>query len=480
MADRPNILMISMDQLRWDALGCANNPVVKTPNIDRLAREGVRAEHFFVHSPMCQPSRASLVTGRYPRNNGVRWNWYDLPKTEKPLPAILGAAGYHTMAIGKMHFTPIDELHGFDDRVFAEGKMFSDYDAYRESLRDQGLDEQYFEHVKRWANEENFGADTFPLGDENYVDTFIGKNGAKMLAENEKYPFFAWLSFCNPHMPFDPPEPFDTMYSPDEVDIPADFDTDQMSRVPEYRTSSGQKDFGKLDEAKLRKVIANYYGTISLVDREIGRTLDVLEENGVLDNTVIIFVADHGEMLGHRGVLWKGRMLYDHITRSPLIIRYPKELGGGQIVSDLIQAVDIMPTILDFAGVDGHAGMQGASMRRLLRKDAVEWRQWAFAESLNMKMVRTQRWKLIHFGGKPYGELYDLQNDPLEVKNLYDDPQYAERQAEMTKLLADILIETEDPVPEPALGTAYEGIAGDHPEQEYGGRDAGLYRYSQK
>ncbi len=477
MPDRPNILLISMDQLRWDALGCANNPTVKTHNIDRLAREGVRAEHFFVHSPMCQPSRASLITGRYPHNYGVRWSWYDLPKSELTLSSILSAAGYHTMALGKMHFTPIQEMHGFDDRLYVEGKMFSDYDAYRSHLREQGLDQRYFEHVGRWANEENFGSDTFPLGDENYIDTFIGRNAARMLADNQKLPFFAWLSFCNPHMPFDPPEPFDTMYSQDDIELPPDFGTGQMSRVPEYRTSSGQKDFGALTEAKLRKVIANYYGTISLVDREIGRVLDVLDVLDILDDTVIIFLADHGEMLGHRSVLWKGRMLYDHITRTPLIIRYPKELTGGQIVSDLVQAVDIMPTILDFAGVDGHPGIQGTSLRRLLRKDSVDWRQWAFAESLNMKMVRTHRWKLIHFGGKPYGELYDLQNDPLELDNLYDDPAYESRRAEMTELLANILIETEDPVLEPSLGSAYEGIAGDHPEQEYGGRDADLYRF---
>lgn len=469
-----------MDQLRWDALGCANNPIVQTPNIDRLATEGVRAEHFFVHSPMCQPSRASLITGRYPRNNGVRWNWYDLPKSETTLPAILSKAGYHTMALGKMHFTPIQEMHGFDERVFVEGKMFSDYDDYRSCLREQGLDKQYFEHVARWANTANFGADTFPLGDDNYIDTYIGRNGAHAIDNCSKLPFFAWLSFCNPHMPFDPPEPFDTLYDPQNIGIPADFGIDQMSRVPEYRTSSGQMDFGDLSAAKLRKVIANYYGSITLVDREIGRILKVLEKREILENTVIIFLADHGEMLGHRNVLWKGRMLYDHITRTPFIIRYPKELTGGQIVSDLVQAVDVMPTILDFAGVDGHAGMQGRSMRRLLRKDAVQWRQWAFAESLNMKMVRTHQWKLIHFAGKPYGELYNMQKDPLERNNLYDDPIYENRRNEMTTLLANILIETEDPIPQPSLGSAYEGIAGDHPEQEYGGKDATLYQYSQE
>ena len=475
MPDTPNILIISMDQLRWDALGCANNPVVQTPNIDRLAREGVRCEHFFVQSPVCQPSRATMFTGRYPRAHGVKWNWHDLPNREVSVASALGDAGYHTQAIGKMHFTPLDELHGFKDRLFVEGKMYSEYDEYRTHLRENGLDESYFAHVKRWANQENFGASTFPLGDEHYIDTFIGRNAKRIISEDTRTPFFYWVSFCNPHMPFDPPEPFDSMYPLDLVDVPPDFPHRQDSRIPEFRTSSGQRDFGALTEQKLRRIIANYYGCISLVDREIGGVLDALESRGVLDETVVIFLSDHGEMLGHRGRIWKGSMLYDHLVRVPFILRYPPEIRGGQIVSDLVQATDIMPTILDYAGVAGPPGIQGRSIRRLIRKDRVDWRQWAFAEAGGVKMARTHKWKLIHYAGRLYGELFDLEVDPLELDNLYDRPDYASKRAEMTHLLVDILIESEDPLPEASLGSPYEGIAGDHPQQEYGGRDREAY-----
>ena len=475
MPDRPNIVIITMDQLRWDALGCAGNPVVQTPNIDRLAREGARCEHFFVQSPVCQPSRATMFTGRYPRAHGVKWNWHNLPDRESTIAGTLSGAGYHTHAIGKTHFTPLDKLHGFDDRFFVEGKMYSEYDEYRTRLRERGLDGAYFEHTRQWGNPENYGASTFPLGDDNYVDTYIGRNARRIISADDRAPFFYWVSFCNPHMPFDPPEPFDSMYPPESVDVPPDFPHIQHSRIPEFRTSSGQRDFSALTEQKLRKVIANYYGCISLVDREIGGVLDALESRGVLDDTVIIFLSDHGEMLGHKGRLWKGRMLYDHLVRVPFILRYPREIGGGQIISDLIQATDIMPTILDYAGVSGAPGIQGRSIRRLLRKDSVDWRQWAFAEAGGVKMARTHTWKLIHYAGRSYGELFNLEADPLELENLYDRPEYAPKRAEMAQLLLNILIETEDPLPEAALGTPYEGIAGDHPQQEYGGRDRESY-----
>ncbi len=476
---RPNVLFISMDQLRYDALGVTSGGRVRTPNIDRLANEGVLCEKFFVQSPVCQPSRASIFTGRYPKVTGVRWNWYDLPETPN-LASMLGGAEYHTMAIGKMHFTPIEQNHGFTDRVFVEGKMFSEYDEYRTMLKQKRLDQRYFEHVTHWDDVENFGASIFPLGDENYIDTHIGREGTAMLTANSEEPFFAWFSFCNPHMPFDPPDSIADMYDPADMEIPTDFNRSQTMRFPEYRTSSGQKDFSLLTEEKLARVKAYYYATISLVDREIGKLLGALEEKGVLDDTVIFFFADHGEMLGHRGVLWKGRMLYDHIVHTPLIVRYPREYNGGQIVSDLVQAVDLVPTVLDFCGVDGHIGLQGRSFRKLLAKEDVPWRQWAFAESLNMKMIRTHEWKLIHYGGKPYGELYDLSRDRLELENLYSDPQWAQQRFQMTRLLADVLIETEDQLPGPATGSAYEGLSGDHPAQEYGGRDPDTYAFDKK
>ena len=194
--------------------------------------------------------------------------------------------------------------------------MFSDYDEYRAMLRDKDLDGRYFEHVKRWNNVENFGAEVFPLGDENYVDSFIGARGIEMIESWADEPFFGWFSFCNPHMPFDPPDSVADMYDPDDMEIPPDSTGRRpcVARVSDQLRAAGLL---ATDREKLARIKAYYYATISLVDREIGRLLDALERKGVLDDTVIFFFADHGEMLGNRGVLWKGRMLYDHITHVP-------------------------------------------------------------------------------------------------------------------------------------------------------------------
>jgi len=434
------------DELRFDALGCTGNPIIKTPNIDRLARDGVMVEHYFSQSPVCQPSRATLATGRYPHVHGVKWNWYDLDATEITLQAVLGQADFETWAVGKMHFEPVDDLHGFKQRVFVEGKLFTGDDDYRLHLDRIGKRRAYFEHTMRWNNDEDFGAAPIPLPDEEYIDTYIGAQAVRVL-ERVASPFFVWVSFVNPHFPFDPPKPFDTMYDPDAMPLPPDFHFNQSSRVPEQRVASAGRSFHQLSEATMRKIIAYYYGTVSLVDREVGRILSTLERKGTVDDTLIIFASDHGDLLGHRGMLWKGRMLYDHLIRVPMIVRYPKELSRGKVISELCQVTDVMPTLLDYAGVPVPPGVQGSSLRPILRQQKVRWRDAVLSEAMDVKMVRDFHWKLIFYPGRPYGELYHLAEDPLELTNLYDRPEYERRRYALLERLVRLLAESEDPLP---------------------------------
>jgi arylsulfatase len=467
MARSPNLLLIMCDELRFDALGCYGNPLVQTPNIDRLAEEGVLLEHYFSQSPVCQPSRATLATGRYPHVHGVRWNWYDLDPREITLQAVLSAAGYETWAVGKMHFEPVQELHGFQHRVFVEGKLFTGDDEYRQHLARAGKREAYHRHAKRWDNDEDFGAAPFPLPDDDYIDTYIGRSAVRVLRDVAE-PFFVWLSFVNPHFPFDPPKPFDEMYDPQSIVLPEDFNFNQTSRIPEQRVASASRPFHRLTEPLLRKIIAYYYGTISLVDREIGHALAALEQRGLLDETVIVFASDHGDLLGHRRMLWKGRMLYDHLLRVPMIVRYPKELAAGKVISDLCQVTDVMPTLLDFSGIPLPAGVQGKSLRPVLKQEGLPWRDAVFSEVMDLKMIRDFQWKLIFYPGRPYGELYHLATDPLELKNLYDHPAYERRRYALIEKLAKLLVETEDPLPLAHPRPGYTEISGTHSAFEVG------------
>lgn len=456
---RPNILLISCDQLRKDMVGCYGNRVIRTPNIDRLGEEGVICDNYYTQSPVCQPSRATMATGRYPSSHGVKSNWYDLPAEEVKLQQVLTDHGYATRAIGKMHFDPSEELHGFEQRVFVEGKLFVEDDEYRLHLDQIGKRRLYEEHLSRFNNDVVSGPERSPLDYEDYIDSFIGKRAVEELTELPS-PFFAWVSFVNPHRPYDPPKPYDGIYDPDSVPLPHDWQLmRQEDHYPEHRTSSAGRDFSDLTEEILRQITAYYMGTVTLVDEIIGQILDLLELQGRLDDTVVVFTSDHGEFLGHRGLLGKGnRMLYDDLLRVPFIIRYPRELGKNVIISEMCQATDLMPTLLDYAGAEIPAGVQGVSLRPVLEQRRItNWRGTIFAEALEVKMVRDHDWKLIWYPGKHYGEMYHVADDPLEQNNLFYDSRYGNQRARLVERLADCLALSEDPLPGPSRRSGYGG-----------------------
>jgi arylsulfatase len=467
---RPNVVMIMCDQLQLEALHCYGNRHIATPNIDRLAREGIRAEHFFVQSPVCQPSRASYATGRYPHAHQVKYNWYDLPDREVTLQGHLSRAGYRTAAVGKMHFEPTEQLHGFDERVFVEGKMFTGDDEYRLFLDRLGKRQLHADHIARWGNDENFGTDPSPVPLEEYIDYFIANKACDLLKRlsDDPQPYFAWVSFVNPHLPFDPPPPYDTMYDPLAIPLPEDWEFRQDRRIPEHRLASAGKDFSHLTESALRRVRAAYYGQVTLIDDCVGRILTTLEASGDLDNTVVLFTTDHGEMLGHRGLLWKGgRMMYDALLRVPFIVRYPQAFASGRVVSDLCESIDVLPTILDLLDVPVPDGVQGVSLRPVLRQEKVpSWRREVFSESMEVKMIRDHTWKLIFYPGQLYGEMYNVADDPLEVRNLYHLPEYREIRGDLLQRLVARLALSEDPLPKPTQRPGYFEASGFHPASE--------------
>lgn len=463
MTGRPNIVLITTDQQRWDTLGCAGNAVVRTPHIDRLAAEGVCFARAYAQSPLCMPSRASLITGRYPRAHGVMTNWVSLPAGEASMQDCLRGAGYTTAAVGKMHYrlllntgTEADALqsppYGYDHLVLADGKygvLSPAEDDYRTLLRQQGWFDASRDYWKDPAVYGAFEAVASPLPPELYIDQFIGDAAVGFLRRGTREPFFLWVSFCSPHHPFDPPRPYDTLYDPADMPSPHRREDELERKPPEYgahleqilgiRTGRPRR----LTEEVVRRVIAYYYGMITLLDAQVARVLQVLREAALLERTAIVFASDHGEFLGDHGLLLKAEMLCDALVRVPLVVRYPARFAGGAPREEFVELVDLLPTMLDLAGVNVPARVQGRSLVPLCEGQGAGWRDSAFAEYEHRKMLRTDDWKLVWHSGKPWGELYDLRNDPHELLNLYDDPGYAARREALRGALLNRLVADE-------------------------------------
>jgi arylsulfatase len=440
-SSRLNLLMITNDQHRADCLGCYGNPVIQTPNLDRLAREGMLFENHYVQTPQCVPSRASLHTGRYPHVHRTPSNVYLLPESEETLAKILNQSGFRTAAVGEMPFAPQHYTGGFG-QIIATGK---EYNAFLESQGWRGnvsaSRAALLEQQKVLAGQQ-FQAAPVPWPAEMDETAFYAQRACSFLTENRSNPFFLHVNFRRPHHPFDPPAPYDTMYKgcrfPASHQRPGEMENKPPTQQKAIRNSVGF-DLTTLTPAALDRVKAYYYGMITLNDHYIGVILDHLRSLGLEQNTIVAFNADHGEMLGDHGLLFKGAYMYDEVLRVPLIIRAPNGTRAGSRVADLVEEVDVLPTLLEMLGVPAPMGIQGKSLLNSPAKSAV------FAEFPTIKMVRTKDWKLVHYPHASFGELYDLKNDPHELNNLFADTKYPTQRAEMQARLSDWLIDSADP-----------------------------------
>jgi arylsulfatase len=417
---RWNLLILTNDQHRADCLGCYGNPVIRTPHTDRLAAQGVRFGNAFVHAPQCVPSRFSLHTGRYPHTTGVYTNSVPVPDSALTLPKILNAEGYRTACVGEMPFAPQNVTGGFQ-QVLANN---SDYNRF---LSAHGL--------KTPADLGPFQAAPVPWTDDLDETAFFAGHAREFIRAHRDAPFFLHVNFRRPHHPFNPPAPFDRMYLgakfPPSHTRPGEMDNKPPQQRAAIESSVGF-DLRTLTPEALDRVKAYYYGMISENDKYIGAILDELKSSGLEDRTIVVFNADHGEMLGDHGLLFKGSYMYDAVTRVPLILRAPGKVPAGKSIESLVEEVDVLPTLLDLLGVARPRGIQGQSLFAP-PKPAV------FSEFPTVKMARTTEWKLVHYPKAKYGELYHLTEDPHELTNLWDDARYAAPRTRMEALLADWL-----------------------------------------
>ncbi len=425
---KPNFVFFLTDDQRWDGMSCAGNEILKTPNMDRIAREGIRFENMFVTTSLCGPSRASFLTGKYVHNHGVRVNGGELSLDQKTFPEWLKEAGYETAFIGKWHNRDLGKGRGFD---------------YTFGFQGQG---RYYDPIIS----ENFGP---PQEYKGYVTDILADHAISFLEREHDKPFCLLLWFKAPHRSWLPAKRFESMYQDIKTPEPPTFNDTYEGR-PDAVKNADMK-IGDFDDVPdLDTFLKNYYRTLLGVDENVGRILDTLDKLGYTNNTAVIYSGDNGFFLGEHHFFDK-RLMYEPSIRVPLLVRYPKMIRPGTTNQELVLNVDVAPTILDLAGVQVSPDVNGKSLEPLLKGQSVPWRKdflYEYYEYPAVHMVRknrgirTKHWKYIHYFEKPEEfELYDIKNDPYEVNNLYSNPAYKDVVAQLKARLIELRRELKDP-----------------------------------
>ena len=450
---RPNILLITTDQQRYDTLGVHGCEWMKTPHLDALAARGTVFHNAFIQNPVSIPSRACMQTGRYTHEHGVRYmesvidDTPGLPAHETTIMERLQTAGYHTAAFGKIHMMP---ERGFHELKVTGGKgarwtqsaglkiglapLGRDYAAWLEQRHPGGYESIY--EQRRHPDYERYKTalpHVLPL--EEYIDYWIAENTIDLIQRDHDRPFFAWCGFCGPHGPIDPPEPYDSLYPIDDVVLPPNyaFDTEGNERL-----TSEEEDL------VARRFCAYYWGLVTLIDDMVGRIVDALEQRGILDNTLILFTSDHGEMLFDFGRLGKGNF-YDPIVRVPLIVAPPQSILVKHGTDDLVETFDIAPTILDYANCSRPEQMSASTLRPTIEgtgsgKEAVFCEYLTNDRGRRGICVRTQRYKYAYWGADQPEQFFDLQEDPYERRDLVGQDSYRDEIGRHRLLLVDRLM----------------------------------------
>jgi len=436
MGKPPNILFITTDQQRQDSLPCYGLDFMQTPALDRLAAEGCVFERCYSGSPVCQPGRASFILGQYPHVHGVPDNFRWIRPDSPTIARLFDRAGWHTAAIGKMHFHPWDNCEGFGYRIIAEDKRhIFRRDDWTKYLQAHGYSRDHPALVPGYR--ENLGAIISPLPEKMHLDSFIGDEAVKWIHEQAESPFFAWVAFNSPHDPYDPPENLAGLYRDAAIPEPVGLDEDPTSKPPYQRENIRfynsnplfLTDYSKIDARQARTMRQHYLATVSLVDRQVGKILQALEARGLLESTLVVFSSDHGDHLGDHGLPFKSTF-YESALMVPLIMRGPG-LRPGSRCSSFVDWLDLHATFLTLAGIPVPDHAQGKDISCVLADPTAKVRGEAFSELLGSAMVRTESHKLV-LCDDGSGELYDLREDPLEVVNHYNDPVFKNLQEELT------------------------------------------------
>lgn len=458
---RPHIIFIITDQQRFDTIAALGHDYVDTPHIDRLVNEGVTFTNCHISAPSCAPSRASLFTGLYPHTTGIYRN---ADAWQHSWIEDLQESGYRTINVGKMHTYPYDTPLGFEERYVVENKdRYLEerwyFDEWDKALAANGLVKQQREQYRQRPDYNDcLGAFDWELPADLQSDNFVGNFASWWLntkPRDETRPLFMEIGFPGPHPPYDPTPELAAKYMARDLPL-LDVTEEELAGQPQafktLREHNTEVDHDSVvhqlnpsREARHRQR-AYYLANVELIDTQVGNIMTSLEQNGYLDNAIVIFTSDHGDCLTDHGHSQKWTM-YDTIMRMPLIVWSPKYFpDGGRRVDGLCQQMDIGPAILELAGITPPREMEAKSLLPALKNEAWSPREYVFAEHGRdgiltdtefMTMVRSNDWKLVHFIDHPDGQLFDLNADPDEVHNLWDNPAAAERKRELLDVLRD-------------------------------------------
>jgi arylsulfatase len=481
MLEKPNILWICTDQQHYDTIGALGNSAIRTPNIDRLIETGVTFQNAFCQCPVCTPSRGSFLTGRYPSTTRLRQNGQQIPENTLLITKILADSGYVCGLAGKLHLGP---CHGREEKRINDG--------YSEFFWSHGPWPKWKnnEYIKWVAAQGRAWHEVYPdpsiisnrsklQGQTSNSDTtwagmpatlhqsyWCAEKAIEFMQTHKGRPWMFSVNFFDPHHPFDPPQEYLDRYDPDNMPLP-EYIEGELKNKPHFQTIDHHGaycgrglSFADTTDDEHQKITAAYYAMIENIDANIGRMLDYLEKSGQRENTIVIFMSDHGEMLGDHGIYLKGPYLYDSMIKVPLILSWPAGFRQHIVASALVELVDLAPTVMEAIGFEPHPGMQGRSLKAICcgETDPSRHRETLYCEYFNalsehrnplpyLVSVRSSDFKIISYAGIEEGELYDLNNDPNEHRNLWANRDYAEVKQEYLRKCIERQMFTSDPLP---------------------------------
>jgi len=482
-----NFLLITSDQQHWITMGF-NDSTIQTPNLYRLASNGTIFDRAYCPNPTCTPTRASIITGMKPSQHGAFALGTKLPETVHTLGDYFSANGYETTLIGKAHFQPFQGTAEFPSLeaypILQDFEFWKNSDGpfygfnHIELARNHGDEAHVGQHYVLWMEEKLKAEGKDPklwrkwfrlptgisesqygewnLPEEYHLNTWIAERTNSMLEEYkaENKNFLLWASFFDPHPPYLVSGKWANMYDPEKMNVPSMVPGELDDMPPHYqKTQEKNPDFAEFKDSDLwsaglhshlkrndeekAKDMALYYGMVSFMDHEIGKILDKLDELGLTQNTIVVFTSDHGNVYGQHGLLKKGPFLYEDLVKVPFVVSSPEIIPSGVRSQSLQSLIDIAPTFLSFAGIDIPATMTGVNQQAVWTGDKETIRNNVIVEnrqqphSLYQKQLITSRYKITVYMNRSYGELFDLENDPHELNNLWDELKYEKVKTEL-------------------------------------------------